>query len=97
MEAILGIILSYMSIWAPSLIAILGIAATVIGAIAKVRAAIADTKKANEELRSNETIKQMEKKFEAMAKENAELVHTNKLLLEQLTKIKGYADLKKED
>ena len=92
---IFEIVLEYASIWAPSLIAIIGIATTVVGAYAKLRLAIVETKKASEELKSNETIKELKSEFKALAIKNEELTETNKLLLDQITKIKGYADLKK--
>lgn len=95
MEEILQIILDYAAIWAPSLVAMLGVVATIIGAYSKVKLAIAETRKATEELRSNKTIIEMENKFKELASQNEELVRTNKLLLEQMTKIRGYADLKK--
>lgn len=95
MSEILEIIIAYASIWAPSLVAILGIAATVIGTYAKLRLAIAETKKATEELKSNETIKDLKDKFNELSRKNEELVNTNKILIDQITKIKGYVDLKK--
>lgn len=96
MEEILQIILDYAAIWGPSLVAMLGVAATVIGAYSKVKLAIAETRKATEELRTNKTIIEMESKFKELASQNEELVRTNKLLLDKITKIKDYADLKGE-
>jgi len=90
MEAILAIIIEYVAIWAPSLVAVLGVATTVITAISK-------TKTALEALKKDETIKHMEQKFEEMASQNEELVRCNKLLLDQVTHIKNYADEKKKE
>lgn len=97
MEEILKIILEYASIWGPSIVAIFSIVATIIGAYARVRKAIAETRLATEELKSNKTIIEMNNRFNIMAKQNEELVRTNKLLLEKITKIKEYADLIKGD
>ena len=93
---LIELVLSYVAIWAPSLIAIMSIAATIIGAYGKVRKAVAETKLATEELKKNETIKELKTEFNKQAATNEELIRTNKLLLEQITKIKDYADLKKE-
>lgn len=90
MEAILAIIIEYAAMWAPALVAVLGIVATVIGAISKCRDAII-------ELRNDTTISSMGAKLDALARENAELVRCNKLLLDQITKIQGYADAKSKE
>lgn len=90
MEQILAVIIEYAAIWAPSLIAILGVVATVIGAAAKTREAFAL-------LNRDETLKGIKEKLENLAKENEELVRCNKLLLEQITKIRNYADEKKKE
>lgn len=88
MEEIIAIIVEYVSIWAPSLVAILGVVSTVLVAISK-------TKTALDALKKDETIKQLEAKFTEQAKTNEELIRCNKLLLDQITKIKDYADNKK--
>ena len=96
MTEIIAIVLSYAAIWGPSIVAILSIAATIIGAYAKVKKAVAETKLAAEELKSNETIMEMKRELKAQTAANEELIRTNKLLIDQLTKIKDYADLKKQ-
>lgn len=90
MEAIFALIIEYVAIWAPSLVAILGMVSTVLLAIAKC-------KEAAEKLKNDTTIKDMKTQFQQMASENAELVRTNKLLLDEITKIRGYADAKKKE
>lgn len=90
MEAIFALIIEYVSIWAPSLVAILGSVYTVLFAIGKF-------KELSNKWKNDETIKEMNIKFQKMASQNEELVHTNKLLLDQITKIKDYADHMKEE
>lgn len=90
MEAIFALIIEYVAIWAPSLIAVLGTVSTVILAIAKC-------KEAAEKWKNDETIKDMKTQFIQMASQNEELVRTNKLLLDEITKIKNYADEKKKE
>lgn len=90
MEAIFALIIEYVAIWAPSLVAVLGVVSTVLLAIAKC-------KEAAEKLKNDTTIKDMRAEFKQMASENAELTRTVKLLLDEKTKIRGYADAKKKE
>lgn len=85
MEQILAVIIEYASIWVPSLVAIFGVVATVIGAAAK-------TKEAFEKLNKDETLKDLKQQLSAVIQENEELVRCNKLLLDEITKINNYAD-----
>ena len=91
------IIINTLAIWGPSLVAILGIVASVIGAITKVNNAINDSKAAITEIRKTEDFAKLSAEVSRVANENAELIRTNKLLLDEITKIEGYADsLRKE-
>lgn len=77
-------------IWLPSLAAILGIVATIMSALGKTKAAIAELKDSTE-------LKDATAEMKRVAAENQELIRCNKLLLDQITRIKGYADTKKEE
>ena len=90
MTEILQVIVEYVAIWAPSLVAILGTITTVILAINKCRDAILDWK-------NDETLHGVKNELVKISQENEELVRCNKLLLEELTKIKGYADAKNRE
>lgn len=90
MTEILQVIVEYVAIWAPSLVAILGTITTVILAINKYRDAILDWK-------NDETLHGVKNELVKISQENEELVRCNKLLLEELTKIKGYADAKNRE
>lgn len=78
-------ILTYASMWAPSLVALLGILFTVIKAIGLVRKAI-------DELKQNTNIHDMNVELSRLTTQNKELVRCNKLLLDRITKITNYAD-----
>lgn len=80
--------MAYVAIWAPSLVAILGTVAAIVLAVNKATAAIRDIK-------LDKTFIELNNKLTTMAKENEELIRCNKLLLDQITKIKDYADQKK--
>lgn len=88
MEEILRIIMEYVSIWAPSLVAVLGVVITILTAISK-------TKDFINTIKNDVDFKAIKDKLEKTSRENEELVRCNKLLLDQITKIKDYADNKK--
>lgn len=90
MTEILQIIVEYVAIWAPSLVAILGVVSTVLVALSK-------TKEAFSKLNKDETLKELKTEMKKLVSENEELVRCNKLLLDNYTKIKDYADTKKKE
>ena len=78
-------------IWLPSLTAIFGIVATILSALGK-------TKKAIAELKDSTELREATAEMKRLSTENKELIRNQKLLLDQITKIKGYSDvMKKED
>lgn len=85
----LQIITEYLAIWAPSLVSIVGIIVAIIPTVQK----IADHLKA---LKEDKTLVELSNKLERLASDNKELIRCNKLLIDQLAKIKDYADQKKE-
>ena len=90
MTEIITIILEYAAIWAPSLVSVAGVITTVLLAIGK-------TKNAAEALKNDVELANLAKETKRLANENEELVRCNKLLLDNITKIKDYADQKKEE
>ena len=90
MNEIFQIIISQAAIWVPSLVAVLGIITTVLKSLNATKAEL-------KRLREDETIKKLAKDFQDMAAANDELVYSNKLLLDEITHIKGYADALKEE
>lgn len=90
MAEIIALIISYASMWAPALVAIFGTVTTVVLAINKCRDAIEGFKK-------DDTLRELKEEVKRVSQENQELVRCNKLLLEQITQIKGYADVKKKE
>ena len=89
MTEIITIILEYAAIWAPSLVSVAGVITTVLLAIGK-------TKNAAEALKNDVELANLAKETQRLANENEELVRCNKLLLDNITNIKDYADQKKE-
>jgi cell division protein FtsB len=83
-------LISYVAIWAPSLAAMLGIAATVFLALSKMTNTI-------NSIKADKTLADVYTKMDKLTNQNAELTRCNKLLLEQLTKIQNYADEKAKE
>lgn len=90
MTAIAAIIVEYVSIWAPAFVAILGILFTVIKAMNEVRKAIY-------EFKADKTVTDLSTKVDAVISENQELNRCNKLLLDEITKIHDYVEVKKHE
>lgn len=77
------LIISLASIWAPSIVAILGIITTILIAIGKTKSAI-------DALKDEETMKQLKEELARTVSTNEELKQQNDLILDELTKIKDY-------
>ena len=88
MEETITLILQYASIWAPALVAIFSTAASVIFAIAKVKTALTEMTQSKNNLGQ---------KVSQLITENQELNRTNKILIDEITRIKGYADAKAKE
>lgn len=71
----------------PAITAIIGIAATAFTILKKVSGMIAD-------FRKDETLKELRKDVESMLAENQRLNTVNRQLLDELTKIANYSDIK---
>lgn len=85
MEQILELICTYVSIWCPSLVATLGVVATVLFALAEVRKAINNFK-------ADDTMKELKDALKQSVDTNKELTKQNKILTDKLAKIKDYSD-----
>ena len=79
----MNFILEQLMIWAPTVVSILGIVATVILAINKCVDAI-------ETLKKDSTIKELNEKLHEEIRENKELRENVSLMLDQITQIKDY-------
>lgn len=87
---VISTLIEMLIIWLPALVSILGIVGTVVGSIAKTKTAIAELKDSTE-------LRDATAEMKRLASENQELIRNQKLLLDQITKIKGYSDAKKEE
>ena len=84
MMEIYDLICGYIAIWIPSIAAILGI----IYGLIKFKSTM-------NELKQDELIKQYRADIQSLRTALTESTRTNKLLLDKITKIEGYAETKK--
>ena len=85
MEATIELILSYVSIWMPSLTAIIGIVASVLVALNKV-------KTATEEFKKDDTIKNLSNEVNALLRENKAIREQYDIIIDELKKVKNYRE-----
>lgn len=90
MELITTLLMTYLPMYAPAIVAILAIVAAVIPYLVKAHEALKAFKDSQE-------YKELLKQLKTQSAENRELVRCNKLLLDEITKIKGYADAKSKE
>lgn len=90
MQNMVDIIVTYATIWGPAIAAIGGILITVVKAIGTVKSHI-------DSMKEDTDFKDLKNEVGVVISENKELVRCNKLLLDQLTKIQGYAEAKAKE
>lgn len=83
----LEIIAEYAAIWAPSITAVLGIVASVLIAMAKIKSAVTTIK-------DEKTIQELNSKLETQLVDNKVLRQQVDLLLDRITKIENYRENK---
>lgn len=89
-QQIIDVVVAYVSIWGPAITAIAGVLITVAKAIGAVRKQIT-------EIKEDTDFKDIKREVATVISENKELLRCNKLLLDELTKIQGYADAKAKE
>lgn len=85
-----AVLIEHVAIWAPSLVSIIGFIAMLIPVFIKCREYLKG-------LKEDKTLVELSERLERVASENKELIRCNKLLLDEITKIKDYAEHKKEE
>lgn len=81
----LEIITEYAAIWAPSITAVLGIVASILIAMAKIKSAV-------HTIKDEKTIQELNSKLEAQLIDNKILREQVDLLLDRITKIENYRE-----
>lgn len=82
------------AIWMPSIASILGTVIVLINSKEKLKGAINDMKSASVELKNDKSMKELIAALKQQSNENETLKRQNRLILEQLTKIKNYDVIK---
>lgn len=83
MEQIIEMITTYVSIWMPSLVAIIGIVGTIFGSLKKTKDAIA-------EFKQDETLKKLNSELKEAIAENKEIKQELDIVIDQLAKVENY-------
>lgn len=87
MEFIIEMILSYISIWMPSIVSILGVCIAIVKSIGATKDKIA-------ELKEDQDFKEVKIKLEEAISQNKILQEQNKIAIDKVAQIKGYVDQK---
>ena len=82
---IVQVIVDTWHIWAPAVAAIGGVVIACLNAISRVKSAV-------DEFKDDRTIKDTNKQLHTLLEQNKELVKTNKILIDEIKRIKGYTD-----
>lgn len=85
-------IMTYIVLWAPSIISFIGIAATVITALAKFKEAVAGLTKENLIQTVAQSEEELRNEIKELINQNSELARANKCLVDRITKIQDYVD-----
>lgn len=85
MEFLATFLMTYCPMWAPAIMAVLAIAFIFVKARRTIK-----------EIRNTDDFVALKTELRGLAAQNADLARTNKLLLDQITRIEGYADAHKE-
>lgn len=87
LQTIYELIVQYACMWVPALVAVLTTVCTVV-------TAIANTNKAIEQLKETKDFKDIKVALAREHEDNERFLRQNKLLLDELKKVKGYSDCK---
>ena len=90
MELITELIMTYLPMYAPAIVAVVGLVATIIPALVKCHEAL-------KAFKEDTTMKDLTAQLQQQSQDNAELVRCNKLLLDRITRIQDYADNKNKE
>lgn len=90
MNELFAAMATYVSIWLPSAVAIIGTVSTVLIAISKIKTSV-------EELKKTDILKTLAADLKKSLRDNEELKIQNDILIDELKKIKNYRESKKND
>jgi hypothetical protein len=94
MEELTNILMTQVSIWAPSAAAIIGIVISVLKVISCINTSMTEAKTALQALKSDKTFKDLAAKLDTAIKDNAVLKQQNDILIDEIKRIKGYREAK---
>ncbi len=90
MQEIINLIVNYATAWGPAVIAVAGIVITTVKCVATVKSEV-------DKLKEDTDLRDVKQTTAEIAAENQELIRCNKLLLDEITRVNGYADAKSKE
>lgn len=90
MKELYEILITYVSIWLPSAVAVIGTVSAILVAISKISSSI-------DELKKTDLLKTLSADLKKALRDNEELKIQNDILIDELKKIKNYRESKKND
>ena len=90
MQEIVDLIVSYASIWVPAIVAVFGVIITVVKCMTEVKNYV-------DQLKDDKDLRDVKNNTAEIVKENRELMRQNKMLLDNITRIKDYTDNKRDE
>lgn len=87
---VVEIVLQYATMWGPSIVAIIGVVVSVVTALSKLSSAV-------ENFKQDKTIDNLRAEMEQIKHELHEENRQTALMLDEVSKIKGYSETKKKE
>ena len=97
LAAIIELIMTQATIWAPSLVAVLGVVATLIPAYNKIKSALSEVKETNAEIKKTKEFEKLHADLRQAHLDNKELKEQIGLLIDKYTGVKDYEKAGKTD
>lgn len=97
MEAIIAFLMTQISIWAPSVVAVLGVIVSVAASVNKIKQGLDNINATNTELKKSKEFKQLHDDLRQAHTDNKELKDMIELLIDKQTKVDNYSLAKEKE
>ena len=97
MEAIIAFLMTQISIWAPSVVAVLGVIVSVAASVNKMKQGLDNINATNTELKKSKEFKQLHDDLRQAHTDNKELKDMIELLIDKQTKVDNYSLAKEKE
>lgn len=94
-QELINIILEYAQQWAPSVAAVIGVLIATLSTTKKVKTGIDEVHTAALDIQEQKATKELTSEVKALKGEVKKLTKQQSLIIDKLTKVKGYEDIKR--